>query len=72
MQSMAMSNLRVMRGLFVIASLVMLCGFAVVLRRVFVVVCGVLMMLMYGVVAHNRSPVGVLWSVLRRKHYNDD
>jgi hypothetical protein len=52
MQSVAVRDLGVMRGLLVVAGLVMLGRFAVMLGRVLVVIRRVLMVLMDSVLAH--------------------
>jgi hypothetical protein len=53
---MAMGAVGVMRGLFVIAGLMVLGGFAVMLRCVLVMFGGLVMMFYAFVVAHNFSP----------------
>lgn len=56
MQSVAVRDLGMMCGLFVMARLVMLGCFAVMLGRMFVVIRGVLVMLMDCVFAHVCPP----------------
>jgi hypothetical protein len=58
MAGMAMGAVGVMRRLFVIAGFMMLGGFAVMLRRMFVVFGGLVMMLDACVFAHGALPVG--------------
>jgi hypothetical protein len=57
MTGVAVGGVGVMRGLFVIAGVVMLGGFAVMLRRVLVVFGGLVMVLDACVVAHGALPV---------------
>jgi hypothetical protein len=57
MAGMAVGGVGVMRGLFVIAGFMMLGGFAVMLRRVLVVLGGLVMVLDACVVAHGSLPV---------------
>jgi hypothetical protein len=52
----AMRGVGVMRCLFVVASFVMLGGFAMMLRRVLVMLGSLVMMLNACVIAHNCSP----------------
>ncbi|HXX03694.1 MAG TPA: hypothetical protein VEJ37_05115 [Xanthobacteraceae bacterium] len=56
MQGMAMRNLGVMRGRFVISRLVMFGGFAMMLGRMPVMLRGVLVMFVNLVFAHRRLP----------------
>jgi hypothetical protein len=56
MQVMPMRHLGVMRGLFVMASLVVLCRFAMVLGRMIVMVRGLLMVLVDFVAVHYSLP----------------
>ncbi len=55
-QMMAVSDLAVVRGFFMIAGLVMLGRFAMVLGRMLVVICSVLVMLVNLVTIHRSLP----------------
>jgi hypothetical protein len=56
MQVMSVSYLRMMRGLFVITGLVVLCSLAMVLGCMLMVVRGLLVMLMNVVIVHRSLP----------------